>query len=197
MEFPDVGAQKELAHRKNKITRTTRTRVIAIIGTGEDKSQLSKRALEQQQHESVRNFGLEANAGLLTNCEALQLLQSRGADKGFGVTAAECKVYDYLVKTPAGSQTREGLQEFFKGAEEYKLTKAEYLQASNLRPSTAVEVHLIVEDCDERLSSALVDQFLGMIDETLPPPPELLEDAEAQKEEAVIKADEEDGGSGQ
>jgi hypothetical protein len=30
-----------------------------------------------------------------------------------------------------------------------------------------------------------------MIDETLPPPPELLEDAEAQKEEAVIKADEE------
>jgi hypothetical protein len=87
---------------------------------------------------------LEANAGLLTNCEALQLLQSRGADKGFGVTAAECKVYDYLVKTPAGSQTREGLQEFFKGAEEYKLTKAEYLQASNLRPSTAVEVHLVV-----------------------------------------------------
>ncbi|CAK9209876.1 unnamed protein product [Sphagnum jensenii] len=194
MEFPDVGAQKELAHRKNK---RTRTRVIAIFGTGEEKSQLSKRALEQQQHESVRNFGLEANAGLLTNCEALQLLQSRGADKGFGVTAAECKVYDYLVKTPAGSQTREGLQEFFKGAEEYKLTKAEYLQASNLRPSTAVEVHLIVEDCDERLSSALVDQFLGMIDETLPPPPELLEDAEAQKEEVVIKADEEDGGSGQ
>ncbi len=48
-----------------------------------------------------------------------------------------------------------------------------------------------MEDCDERLSSALVDQFLGMIDETLPPPPELLEDAEAQKEEAVIKADEE------
>ncbi|KAH8934880.1 hypothetical protein BDL97_17G003500 [Sphagnum fallax] len=140
---------------------------------------------------------LEANAGLLTNCEALQLLQSRGADKGFGVTAAECKVYDYLVKTPAGSQTRDGLQEFFKGAEEYKLTKAEYLQASNLRPSTAVEVHLIVEDCDERLSSALVDQFLGMIDETLPPSPELLEDTEAQKEEAVIKADEEDGGSGQ
>lgn len=36
---------------------------------------------------------LEANAGLLTNCEALQLLQSRGADKGFGVTAAECKVF--------------------------------------------------------------------------------------------------------
>jgi hypothetical protein len=61
MEFPDVGAQKELAHRKNKITRTTRTRVIAIIGTGEEKSQLSKRALEQQQHESVRNFGSRGN----------------------------------------------------------------------------------------------------------------------------------------
>ncbi len=61
MEFPDVGAQKELAHEKNKRTRRTRTRVIAIIGRGEEKSQLSKRALEQQQHESVRNFGSRGN----------------------------------------------------------------------------------------------------------------------------------------
>jgi hypothetical protein len=61
MEFPDVGAQKELAHKKNKRTRTTRTRVIAILGTGEEKSQLSKRALEQQQHESVRNLGSRGN----------------------------------------------------------------------------------------------------------------------------------------
>jgi hypothetical protein len=44
MEFPDVGAQKELAHEKNKRTRRTRTksycnyrerrREVAVIKTG-------------------------------------------------------------------------------------------------------------------------------------------------------------------
>ena len=53
------------------------------------------------------------------------------------------QVYEYLVRTPAGSQSGEGLQLFFTAAEQYKFTKAECLQASNLRPSSAVEVHLV------------------------------------------------------
>lgn len=47
------------------------------------------------------------------------------------------------MKTPAGQQTRENIVEFFKATEHYKLTKAECLQASNLRPGSAVEVHLV------------------------------------------------------
>lgn len=116
------------------------------------------------------------NAGLLTNFETMDLFKSRGADRGMGATgslsAAEIKVYDYLVKTPAGQQTRENIVSFFKATEKYKLTKAECLQVSNLRPASAVEVHLIVEDCDERLSSDTVDQFLAEIEEILPPIPE-------------------------
>jgi hypothetical protein len=53
------------------------------------------------------------------------------------------QVYDYLERTPAGSQTRESLGSFLKAAEQFKLTKAECLQASNLRPASAVEVHLV------------------------------------------------------
>lgn len=52
-------------------------------------------------------------------------------------------MYDYLERTPAGSQTRESLGSFLKAAEQFKLTKAECLQASNLRPGSAVEVHLV------------------------------------------------------
>lgn len=88
------------------------------------------------------------------------------------LTPAEMKVYGYLETTAAGQQTRENIVAFFKATEQYKLTKAEQLQASNLRPASAVEVHLIVEDCDERLSSDVVDQFLGTIEEILPPIPE-------------------------
>lgn len=103
------------------------------------------------------------------------------------------QVYDYLEKTPAGSQTRENIVAFFKATEQYKLTKAEYLQVSNLRPASAVEVHLIVEDCDERLSSDAVDQFLGAIEEILPPIPELEEPAaegDAGEEDAEADGDE-------
>ncbi|KAG0556969.1 hypothetical protein M758_11G088500 [Ceratodon purpureus] len=115
-----------------------------------------------------------ANAGLLTNFETMDLFKSRGADKATGgmLSASEMKVYDYLEKTPAGQQTRENITRFFKATEQYKLTKAEQLQASNLRPASAVEVHLIVEDCDERLASDAVDQFLEKIEEILPPIPE-------------------------
>lgn len=117
------------------------------------------------------------NAGLLTNFETMDLFKSRGADRGMGATgslsAAEMKVYDYLVKTPAGQQTRENIVAFFKATEKFKLTKAECLQASNLRPTSAVEVHLIVEDCEDRLSpSDIVDEFLATVEETLPPIPE-------------------------
>lgn len=53
------------------------------------------------------------------------------------------QVYDYLVKTPAGQQTRENIVAFFQATEQLKLTQAECLQASNLRPASAVEVHLV------------------------------------------------------
>lgn len=150
------------------------------------------------------------------------------------------QVYDYLVKTPAGQQTRENVVAFLKATEQFKLTKAESLQASNLRPASAVEVHLvrcpytldvhsfhmcfyhcsyydffsfslplhsisvwisacakydlilqIVEDCDERLSSDAVDQFLASVEEILPPmpEPEAVED-DAGAEEAEPEADE-------
>jgi hypothetical protein len=53
------------------------------------------------------------------------------------------QVYGYLETTAAGQQTRENIVAFFKATEQYKLTKAEQLQASNLRPASAVEVHLV------------------------------------------------------
>eukprot|EP00250_Pteridium_aquilinum_P000854 c11029_g1_i3 orf=215-535(+) len=92
----------------------------------------------------------EANAGLLCNFEVLDLLRSRGANQedlaSFGsISASECKVYDYLSQTPAGTQTRDALNQFIKQIDKYKLTKAECLQVTNLRPMSAVEIHLGVE----------------------------------------------------
>ena len=47
-----------------------------------------------------------------------------------------------------------------------------------------------MEDCDERLSSDAVDQFLGAIEEILPPIPEPEEPEEPAAEEAEPEGDE-------
>ena len=39
----------------------------------------------------------------------------------------------------------------FQALEKYDLTLVERLQLANMRPSTVVEVHLLVEACEERL----------------------------------------------
>lgn len=138
----------------------------------------------------------EANAGLLCNFEVIDLLQSRGANQediaSFGsIMPSECKVYDYLSQTPAGTQTRDALHKFIKQIDKFKLTKAECLQVVNMRPSSAVEIHLIVEDCEERMAADTVDHFLETVD-MLPQPPEKPEEEMPQEDEEATAADEND-----
>ncbi|GLJ33104.1 hypothetical protein SUGI_0666250 [Cryptomeria japonica] len=144
---------------------------------------------------------LDANAGLLSNFEVMDLLRSRGATQdplgSFGsATRSECQVFDYLVQSPAGTLTREIVREFLLKAEKFSLTKAERVQVLNLRPSTAVEVHMIIEDCEERMSSSTVDEFLEMVKSSLPPPPmkPQVEDEE-ENDEADEENDEADEGN--
>jgi DNA-directed RNA polymerase subunit F len=43
------------------------------------------------------------------------------------------------------------------------LTRAELVQVINLAPASAVEVHLIVEDCEERLNEQQVEQLIAVV----------------------------------
>lgn len=47
--------------------------------------------------------------------------------------------------------------------------RAEILQLINLVPTSAVEIHLIVESCEERLSGERVEELLGLIAQQLRP----------------------------
>eukprot|EP00252_Welwitschia_mirabilis_P013382 TRINITY_DN2946_c0_g2_i1.p1 TRINITY_DN2946_c0_g2~~TRINITY_DN2946_c0_g2_i1.p1 ORF type:complete len:150 (-),score=41.25 TRINITY_DN2946_c0_g2_i1:439-888(-) len=137
----------------------------------------------------------KSNAGLLSNFEVLDLLRSRGATQDplgslGAATASECKVFAYLLQSAACNQTRECIQEFVEKIKKFELTKAEKLQTLNLRPSTAVEVHLIVEDCEERMSSDAVDAFIGIVKNTLPSPPQ-------KPQEDVVEDDETMEGNGE
>ncbi|KAG8093260.1 hypothetical protein GUJ93_ZPchr0012g20944 [Zizania palustris] len=114
----------------------------------------------------------KANAGFLTNFEVLDFLRSRGAKTDpmgclGAVAASECKVYEYLLKTPSCNQTRESIDEFVIRCESFKLTNADKLN--------------MIEECGRRFSKdergeahnedERVEEFLELVNEVLPPPP--------------------------
>ncbi|CAO2202047.1 unnamed protein product [Urochloa humidicola] len=143
---------------------------------------------------------LKANAGPLTNFEVLDFLRSRGTKIDpmgclGAVAASECKVYEYLLKTPAASQTRESIYEFVKRSDGFRLADADNLNVMNWRPSSAADAYAMIEECGRRFNKdeqgepcnedERVQDFLDMVKEVLPPPPpkaEVEEDADAGAE---------------
>uniref|UniRef100_A0ACD5V4F6 Uncharacterized protein n=1 Tax=Avena sativa TaxID=4498 RepID=A0ACD5V4F6_AVESA len=133
----------------------------------------------------------KANAGHLTNFEVLDFLRSRGAKTDpmgclGAVAASECKVYEYLLNTPACNQTRESVARFAEECERFKLTHAEKQNIINWRPSSAPDVFAMIEECDKRFSKdergvpcnaeERIEELLGLVNEVLPPPPTKPED---------------------
>lgn len=60
---------------------------------------------------------------------------------------------------------------FLTALKKYNLTPAESLMMVNLRPTTPVEVQLVVEECEERLTEEQVEELAALVAQHLPPPP--------------------------
>lgn len=126
---------------------------------------------------------LDESSGLISNYEALTLLQDvkegRGGYRKPGQSKAQAQqatilysTLKYLEKSPCSRQSNEIIRNFAKAVERFELTKAETLQLLNQRPTTAVEIQLIVEESEERLSEEQIEELLGIVEETLPGEPE-------------------------
>ncbi|XP_078165888.1 uncharacterized protein LOC144560538 [Carex rostrata] len=98
----------------------------------------------------------KANVGGLTNFEVFDFLRSRGATSDpmgclGSVAPSECKVFEYLNRTPACTQTRESVNEFLVKADKFKITTSEKLNIVNLVPRGQPELYGMIKDCEKRL----------------------------------------------
>lgn len=124
---------------------------------------------------------LERSAGVLTNYEVYRLLESEarraatdrellnGARRTAphvslsahrNLLAVREQLSRYLEQSPSASQTDSQVEQFCERIESFGLTVAEKMQLINLRPTSLVELILIVDECEHRYDKARIRELL-------------------------------------
>lgn len=106
------------------------------------------------------------------------------------------QVLEYLSDTPAGLQETVHLQKFLTKLPSVlgtaALSKSEVRQLLNLRPNTTVEIHRVVEECEDRLNEEQIQGLLDLVQECLPAPV-VLQAEEGDVDDAEGDVDDEEG----
>ncbi|CAO3675279.1 unnamed protein product [Umbelopsis vinacea] len=135
---------------------------------------------------------VNARAALLSNYEVLQLLNERmetqkqrqkeypNIEYAENLRTIQFEIKTALEKSPSSTQDEEQVYNFLNAMKRWELTKAEKLQILNLRPKTPVELHILIEECEERYSPEQLEELLELILQLLPRDDDQVEEEEDQ-----------------
>ncbi|KAJ8968642.1 hypothetical protein NQ314_002202 [Rhamnusium bicolor] len=109
---------------------------------------------------------VNANCATLSNYEVLKHLQkvkeSKMKHKGQLATITY-ETIRYLENAPCNDQSPQNITECLKALAPYNLNKTEKLMIINTPPTTALEIQLMIEESEERLTEEQVEQILDII----------------------------------
>ncbi|KAB0793912.1 hypothetical protein PPYR_01148 [Photinus pyralis] len=111
---------------------------------------------------------INSNSAQLSNYEVLKHLQQlkdgRKKDKRQGQLATiTYETLRYLENTPCNQQTPETITACLKALEPFNLSKNEKLMIINSPPTTALEIQLMIEESEERLTEEQVNEILKIV----------------------------------
>ena len=111
------------------------------------------------------------NCAYLSNFEVFQLLDKEKLveHKHTNTATVAYQTLKYLEKTPCKTQNNDQVKNFLKAVQHYNFTKAEKLQLVNLKPTSIIEMQLVVEELDERLKTEEeLDKLIELINRYFP-----------------------------
>lgn len=86
-----------------------------------------------------------------------------------GLYTVTYETLKYLEQTPCNYQTPVIIKQLYEQLKPFQLKKNEILQILNLRPTTPVELQLIIEDLETRLTESQSNDLIELIKNQLPP----------------------------
>jgi DNA-directed RNA polymerase subunit F len=87
----------------------------------------------------------------------------------YGLNTVTYETLKYLEQTPCIEQNQDIITKFYHEVKKFDLKKSEILQILNLRPTTPVELQLIIEDSETRLTEVQSNELIELIRTQLPP----------------------------
>ncbi|XP_026329846.1 DNA-directed RNA polymerase III subunit RPC9-like [Hyposmocoma kahamanoa] len=117
---------------------------------------------------------VKANAAFLCNYEVMLILQQlkestqKKHKREGSLATVTYETVHFLQDTDCRVQSAEGIQKFLEAMKKFKLTKTEKLMMVNTPPRTELEIQLMVQESEERLSVEDVRNIIEIVNEHLP-----------------------------
>ncbi|TRY64021.1 hypothetical protein TCAL_12603 [Tigriopus californicus] len=128
----------------------------------------------------------ESQEALLSNVEVLHFLREE-RQRQFGAKAQKknwprhlsganatilLETLTHLETQPCAHHEAEQVKDFLEAIKPFQLSQSEVLQIVNQVPESTVELHLLIEECEERLSEEQIEAILELVRKNLGPPVE-------------------------
>ncbi|XP_049867607.1 DNA-directed RNA polymerase III subunit RPC9-like [Pectinophora gossypiella] len=117
---------------------------------------------------------IKANAAFLCNYEVMQILQElkdntqKKHKREGSLATVTYETVHYLQDTECKNQSAQAIQNFLEAMKKFKLTKTEKLMMVNTPPRTELEIQLVVQESEERLTEEEVKNIIEIVNEHLP-----------------------------